>query len=145
VLLTACVCAAVLALGLAAWGLVALMGGSSLDSEWKKLNGTWAFSQQKINGERSHPKESAEMIVTNGRYTVHFGTSGYSGRIKIDPSKSPKEIELVPDDSSMPVGLGVYEIKDDVLIVQSSLDYEVRPKAIDSNEGHWLMLRRRKE
>ncbi len=74
-----------------------------VEAHLKGLSGQW-------QGITSGQKGTVTMTA-DGKYTMEEGSARESGRFRIDVSKAPCGIDLLPDDGSAP-RYGIYEIKD---------------------------------
>src|SRR5258707_15458426 len=83
--------------------------------EMKKLEGTWVRIAVDVDGQKSEDsKDPTKAIALNIK-----GDKYHDESFKIDPTKSPKHINVMTvDDKGKPFTLpGIYELKGDVLKV----------------------------
>jgi uncharacterized protein (TIGR03067 family) len=92
---------------------------TAVKEELKKLSGTWeAVSAVEDGKELPRPKGGVQAIVDGPRWTLNVeGKAVNSGTQTVDPSKTPKTIDLVlaegPEKGK--TVLGIYELKGDEL------------------------------
>jgi uncharacterized protein (TIGR03067 family) len=97
----------------------------------KRLQGTWRPVKAAVGDSLLPPETLAhiELAIDGSRYVATVGESVDKGSFKIDPSKSPKSMDLVAADgaTSGKTTLAVYELEGDTLTICYSLDEGVRP------------------
>jgi len=66
-------------------------------AELGKLKGTWQRVSAEVNGKKANPMELEKtfLIIEGDRYTLQTPDGVRKGTLKIDPSKSPKQIDIV--------------------------------------------------
>jgi uncharacterized protein (TIGR03067 family) len=122
---------------------------AAIKEEWKRLNGTWEPVRIVADGkEQPAPKEKATVTLKDGRYTVRQGGKVVGeGASKIDPSTSPKSLDITPGSGptkgkTVPA---IYEVKGDTHRVCIAGPGKPRPKAFEAKEGsgHTLVTYKR--
>lgn len=116
-----------------------LIGADAKDDdakkELKKLSGTYVMVSGESRAEKL-PEErikEAKMIIEGEKYTATFGGDSVMGTLKVDPTKTPKEIDAT--DSEGKLLLGIYKFdKDQFTVCFASPDKE-RPKAFSTKAG----------
>lgn len=143
-----------LALVLTLAGGAARAEAPEIDAERKALNGTWEATHRERGGEnKAIPSPgvvekrialtfSGESVTVTIDLPVGDGTQGVNevavrGTYRIDPSKTPAELELVfkPDGREIKIP-GIYRLGTDSLVVASPQPGKgERPKDFKSKEG----------
>jgi uncharacterized protein (TIGR03067 family) len=109
-------------------------------SDWKELTGDWQPTKMEIDGNALPPDDVKEFLVTmsEGKYVAKRGSDVIDeGKAVIDPSKSPKHLDLTATvgDAKDKLRLGIYELKDDTMkFVIAAADKE-RPTKFESAAG----------
>jgi uncharacterized protein (TIGR03067 family) len=123
-----------LALAAAALLLTGLAVAGDTKEDLKKLEGTW-------KGEFEGKKFEMKMEKDKFTVTFSFGDNDivFKGKIKIDPSKKPKEIDLTVEegkDFQGKTSQGIYEVDGDSLKwCANEPGMDTRPKAFPDKEG----------
>ena len=139
--------------------LLASVGGATAADEPKtdvdKFQGTWAFVTWEQNGMPLRPADlkMLQMVVDRDRYELKRNDEiNEAGTIKVDSTKSPKQIELkiTKGDDAGKTQLGVYELDGDTLKFCVSIPpgSKERPSAFETKEGSntlLLVLKRKKD
>src|SRR5262249_14318310 len=93
---------------------------ADIEKELKKFQGTWSFESSEAGGQKLPADELKELILVfeGNKFTVKKGDQVVQvGTEKIDPSKSPKTVDVTitegPEKGA--VMLGIYEIDGDTL------------------------------
>src|SRR5262245_52068808 len=123
-----------------------LLAGAALAqyaaSDLKKMAGTWKTVVQEAFGKPT-PKDEIEktagrLIVKGDSYEVYFGKKSIDkGTIKLDASKTPREIDVKTQNDE--IMKGIYKIEKDEMTVcfgQPGID---RPKEFKTKEGQILI------
>lgn len=132
-----------------------LIGADAQDDdakkELKKLSGTYVMVSGETKAEKL-PEErikEAEMIIEGEKYTATFGGDTVMGTFKVDPTKTPKEIEAT--DSEGKTILGIYKFDKDQFTVCFASPDKDRPNAFSIKAGTgdfihvWKKKRRRND
>jgi len=136
---------------LAAGLLVADAPGSDRSDELGKFQGTWKTASMEIDGRRM-PDEALEqrkVIIINDRYVVIDGNRTIQrGTFRIDPSRTPKQIDTVPADgpNAGRTDRGIYEFREDgTLRMCHAPPGAERPTefSAEAGSGRWMVLDRR--
>ena len=102
------------------------------------MQGDWACESLTRDG-MAFPDDDAQALfrtVKGDAYVVsRFRTKAGSGTFTLDASKSPKEIEIVPDGPKKVVIKGIYKLEKDVLTICHAAPGAKRPAAFASKEG----------
>src|SRR5436305_459325 len=80
--------------------------------ERKKLEGSWKVTGFEHNGNRLNVNEWT-LVLKGDKYTLTYGNQTEEGSFKIDPSKKPKTVELMPTsgESQGKTRRGIYELE----------------------------------
>ncbi len=103
--------------------------------ELKRLSGTYVM----VSGESRAEKLSEEriketkMIIEGEKYTATFGGDSVTGALKVDPTKTPKEIDAT--DSEGKTILGIYKFDKDQFTVCFAQPDKERPKEFSVKAG----------
>jgi uncharacterized protein (TIGR03067 family) len=127
------------AVGFAASGALA-DEKADLEKEAKKFQGTWTFESSESGGQKIPADELKGFILTfeGDKHTLKKGDQVFQvGTQKIDPSKSPKTIDVTMTEgpSKGVVMLGIYEIDVDTLKVCFDPQGKKRPTEFKSGPG----------
>jgi uncharacterized protein (TIGR03067 family) len=113
---------------------------AALEKETKKFQGTWTL-ESSVTGGQEIPRDQLKgflVIYEGDKHTLKFGDKVFQvGTQKIDPSKSPKTIDVTmtegPDKGK--VMLGIYEIDGDTLKACFDPEGKKRPTEFKSAPG----------
>ena len=113
---------------------------ADLDKEVAKFQGTWTFESCETGGKKIPIDELKGVILTfeGNKHTVKKGDDVIQvGTQKLDPSKSPKTIDVTMTEgpSNGMVMLGIYEFDGDVLKVCFDPQGKKRPTEFKSPPG----------
>jgi uncharacterized protein (TIGR03067 family) len=130
------------AAGFTAFGGPGALADDKVDikREIKKFQGTWTFESSETGGKKLPAGELKGLILTfeGDKHTVKKGDQVIQvGTQKLDPSKSPKTIDvtLTEGPNKGKVLLGIYEIDGDTLKVCFDLQGKKRPTEFKSAAG----------
>jgi uncharacterized protein (TIGR03067 family) len=105
----------------------------------KMLDGTWQPVSGELAGEK-FPEDNLKtltLVIKDGKYTVTAGKMTDKGTFTVDPSKKPKEMDIVGTEGPTKDKkyLTIYELTDDTLkVCYSPLDGKERPKEFKTTE-----------
>jgi uncharacterized protein (TIGR03067 family) len=113
---------------------------ADLEKEVRKFQGTWTFESSKSGGKELPAGELKGLILTfeGDKHTVKKGDEVIqAGTQKLDPSKSPKAIDVTITEGPTKgaVLLGIYEIDGDTLKVCFAPQRKPRPTEFKSASG----------
>ena len=113
---------------------------ADLEKEVRKFQGTWTFESSEAGGKELPAGELKGLILTfeGDKHTVKKGDDVLQvGTQKLDPSKSPKTIDVTMTEgpNKGAVMLGIYEIDGDTLKVCFDLEGKKRPTEFKSAPG----------
>jgi uncharacterized protein (TIGR03067 family) len=111
-----------------------------VEKELKKFQGTWTFESSESGGQMLPADQLKDLVLTfdGAKHTVKNGTEVIAaGTQTIDPSKSPKAIDVTMTEGPMKgvVLLGIYEIDGDTLRVCFDMGGKKRPTEFKSPPG----------
>jgi uncharacterized protein (TIGR03067 family) len=126
----------VLAAGL---GIVGSTAGDDRDAAKKELNGLqgeWALVSATRDG-KDMPAERVngyKNTVTGNKFTITSeGKTAEEGSMKLDPSKKPKDVELLLTEGKK--ALGIYELSGDTYKLCYAPPGKDRPKEFSAKKG----------
>ena len=113
---------------------------ADVEKELKKFHGVWTFASVEAGGKKAPAADFQGMTVTfaGDKYTVKKGDEVIQvGRQKLDPSRSPKTIDVTVTEglNKGAVMLGIYEIDGDTLKVCFDEGGKERPTEFRSTPG----------
>lgn len=128
-----------LALLFGVWSVVASAGGDDAKKELEKLKGTWKLTSEVDSGQQIPPDAMGEIFVFNGDNVVNKVGAKVTDefQIKLNPAKSPKEIDLIPlkePNKGVP-SPGIYKVEGNKLVICVNFaPGSKRPTGFDSNQ-----------
>jgi uncharacterized protein (TIGR03067 family) len=130
------------ALGLIVFGGTGTLADDKADveKEFKKFHGVWTFESVEAGGKKAPADDLKGLTVAfaGDKYTVKKGDEVIQvGTQKLDPSKSPKIIDVTVTEGLKKgaVMLGIYEIDGDTLKVCFDEEGKKRPTEFKSPVG----------
>jgi uncharacterized protein (TIGR03067 family) len=113
---------------------------ADVEKELKKFQGTWTFESVEAGGKKAPADEFKGVTITfaGDKFTVKKGDELIqAGTQKLDPSKSPKTIDVTMTEglNKGAVMLGIYEIDGDTLKVCFDEEGKKRPTEFRSTAG----------
>jgi uncharacterized protein (TIGR03067 family) len=103
--------------------------------ELKKLSGTYVMASGESRAEKLSEEsiKGAKLTIEGETYTAMFGEGAVMGTLKLDPTKTPKEIEAT--DSERKTILGIYKFDKDQFTVCFAPPGKERPKEFSIKAG----------
>jgi uncharacterized protein (TIGR03067 family) len=113
--------------------------------EFKKFHGVWTFASVEAGGKKAPADQFKGVTVTfaGDKYTVQKGNEVIQvGTQKLDPSKSPKAIDVKVTEGLQKgaVMLGIYEIDGNTLKVCFDEEGKKRPTEFKSPAGSQIFV-----
>jgi uncharacterized protein (TIGR03067 family) len=136
------------ALTVLAVGFFVAAGGGAQDEsakkELKKLEGTWVMVAGEEKGEALPEKtvKSAKLSITGDKHTVKVGEDTIIGTHKVDPTKSPKQIDTMDTEGPFKgkKTLGIYKVEKGQFTVCFAPPDKDRPKEFTTKSGTGTIL-----
>lgn len=123
---------------------------AEIEKETKKFQGNWTIESSEAGGQKIPAEQLKEFLVIyeGDKHTLKFGDKVFqTGTHKLDPSKSPKAIDMTMTDgpSKGTVMLGIYEIDGDTMKVCFDPQGKKRPTEFktDATSGYFLNVHKR--
>lgn len=118
--------------------------GSAPPDDSKLLEGTWLPVEAILNGQK-FPDEvlkTMKLIIKGGQYTVQVGLQTDQGTLKLDPTKTPKIMDIVGTEgpNKGKTILTIYELNGDSLKICYALEGGQRPPIFESKPDTNLFL-----
>jgi uncharacterized protein (TIGR03067 family) len=113
----------------------------------KQLQGKWTLISA-VRGGQEYPKEKLKgevhFEITGDKIKTLNTQRGVDSTFKLDPSKTPKTIDIAGKEEDFPI-LGIYEVKGDNLKICISGAGEKRPTEFKSEKSspHFLYVLKR--
>jgi len=116
--------------------------GAVAKSDSEAIQGTWNATKVRHGGQEMIPAENVQMVFAGDRVTSHFpGLAPLSGTFRLDPSKDPKEIDLI-----FPAGVtwrGMYGLEGDQL--QLCIDLQARERPVSLTDERFFSSEMKRE
>jgi len=114
-----------------------LLAEDESEKDLKKMAGNWAAVSMQLNGKKQ-PEATIKAIrltITGDKYNTVVGDEKDEGTLKIDATKTPKEMDITPSqgENKGKVILCIYELKGNELKV--SYAFNGTPRATDFKPG----------
>jgi uncharacterized protein (TIGR03067 family) len=131
-------------------GVFLLVGDDDRDT----IQGRWKPISIERGGKpiasRTGPNDKMALIIGGNRYDWTSGDEPMAGTYRLDPSKTPKELDMMPGGGANQGSTlkGIYQIEGDTLYVCLAAPGEGRPTEFESKEGSrhsFYIMRRVKE
>jgi uncharacterized protein (TIGR03067 family) len=118
---------------------------ADVEKELKKFQGTWTIESSEYSGQKLPADQLKDFVVIydGAKHTVKAGDKVIQvGTQKIDPSKSPKTIDVTMTEgpSKGAVMLGIYEFDGDTLKACFDMEGKKRPTEFKSPPGSQTFL-----
>jgi uncharacterized protein (TIGR03067 family) len=123
-----------------------LKGKGKAKGDREKIQGTWVVESIKMGG-KDLPEEQTrgfKMVFDGDKVSITLDGKVKEGTFKLDPSKKPKEIDVVIKDAPK-TGEGIYKLEGDKLTLCIDDAGNQRPTEFASEEGtrHGLVVLKR--
>jgi uncharacterized protein (TIGR03067 family) len=123
---------------------------NAIKEEPARLDGTWIIVSAEHDGQKTRPERTrcVKVVIIGEKLTVK-GDKGVNSIIKIDPSKAPRHINIMPEDGpdKGKVLQGIYQLQGDSWKLCIGQPGKPRPTefAAPAHSGHMLIdLKREK-
>jgi len=97
----------------------------------ESMDGTWLPSAAELGGEKfpDEVRKTIKLVIDDGKYKVTVGKNPDRGTVKLDPSKKPKEMDILGTEGPNKGKriLAIYEMTDDTLRICYDLSGKARP------------------
>ena len=116
---------------------------ASAGDDMQKLQGTWQITSVEANGDAVPAEDVTNIVVTikGSAYTAELPDRTDRGTLKLDSSKQPRHMDIIPGASDSDRVLpGIYEVQDNVLKVCYATQGGKRPTAFSSSGEYGLLL-----
>lgn len=112
----------------------------SVAAETKRFQGVWSMIENEVNGVKAVDSQARTwlLVVEDNQYNPGSGETSVEYTFRIDPTMTPKSIDLIPHDGPHrgKVLRGVYAFEGDTLIVCRGLDADDdRPAGLTARAG----------
>jgi len=127
---------------LAATGV--LLGGDN-EAVLKKIQGTWRFVSQEMDGKEAPKDKLEKMTITfeGDKWTVRAGDKVVQGGThKFDPTKKPGQVTAMvkEGENKGTTMLGIYEMKENTIKVCFDPKGKERPTSFSSKDGRFMAV-----
>ena len=116
----------------------------AIREELMRFGGTWHMVEFRMNGEKlpSEAYDPFQMTLHGNRWWTKTSQGTSSGTFKIDPTQSPKTIDIVFKGGPQPEKImrGIYELTSDTYKVCVNLGNQPRPTELVSSSGSQRVL-----
>jgi uncharacterized protein (TIGR03067 family) len=115
-------------------------GNQASDNELKKIQGTWQFVSQEMDGKPRPAEQVATLKITftGDKWSVREdGKVVQAGTHKFDPTKKPGQVDaaVTEGEGKGSTMLGIYEMKADKMKVCFDLQGKERPTSFTAKTG----------
>jgi uncharacterized protein (TIGR03067 family) len=134
---------------LAILSLVFLLGAdasqeAAVKKELEKFQGTWTVASMELDG-KPLPEENRKKIkltIKGENFTFDAGDGAEPGLYKIDPTKEPKELNIVITEGNDKgkIYLVIYKFEGDKMVQCMELDNKNRPREFTGKAGSGCAL-----
>jgi uncharacterized protein (TIGR03067 family) len=115
--------------------------GAVTKPDTEAMQGTWNATKVRHGGQEMIPPENVQMVFAGDRVTSHFpGMPALSGTFRLDPSKDPKEIDVI-----FPAGVtwpGIYRLEGDQWELCIDLQGRERPVSLTDSRFFFSQMKR---
>jgi uncharacterized protein (TIGR03067 family) len=105
----------------------------------KLLQGTWHRVVVEIDGKKPSAEVMAKdkLTITGDHYTLHMGEQARKGTFKLDPGKTPKQLDIVSAEgpNKGKVLVAIYKVEGDTFTYCVALPGNRRPAEFSGAEG----------
>ncbi|MGL4553156.1 MAG: TIGR03067 domain-containing protein [Gemmataceae bacterium] len=118
-------------------GLASAGGDDARARDREAMQGDWACESLTRDGVAVPEDDARSLFRTvkgDGYVVSRFRTKAGAGTFTLDPSKTPREIDIVPEGPKKAVIKGIYKIDKDTLTICHPLPGRARPAAFESKK-----------
>lgn len=112
-----------------------------------KLQGTWKRAEAAVDGKKLPPAElqTTMLVIQRDKYTLNIGGQMRTGTIKLDASKTPRQLDLSSDagPNKGKILPGIYELDGDVFKYAISSPGQARPTDFTAKPGQSVFINKR--
>jgi uncharacterized protein (TIGR03067 family) len=131
---------------------VPLCKGDGTKDDLENMKGDWTLVFTETNGKKLTAENFKEFTrkVTGNTYSVTIeteeGVQTIGGKIKLDPTKSPKaiDVEITEGQAKGQTFRGIYKFEDDTQVICLAGPDKERPTKFDAKEGTVIVWKRAK-
>jgi uncharacterized protein (TIGR03067 family) len=123
-------------------GMLVLASGSfggGAAGDLAKVQGTWKRSAAEVDGKKTPEDELARttLTITGDAYVLKTGEQTRKGTIKLDGTKTPKQIDLISAEGPNKGKslLGIYELQGDTFRYCLAMPGKARPTEFSAGAG----------
>ena len=141
----------VVAVALLVAGGTLLGGGNEAgEKDLKKIQGTWKFISQEMEGKARAPEDVAKLKITftDDKWSVREdGKVVQAGTHKLDPTKKPAQVDamVTEGEGKGEKMLGIYELKGDTMKVCFDPMGKERPTGFSAKAGQFAAVIQREK
>jgi uncharacterized protein (TIGR03067 family) len=122
---------------------------AAVEAELKRFEGTWSYASFIVEGKPLKEIEGNRLILSGDRFTITSSRDPVRGTYAVDPTKSPKTLDVTFGDGpdAGKTVKGIYELDGDTCKVCINLADQPRPTEFASRpgDGHALEVLRRQK
>lgn len=122
--------------------LVLLCGDAkeeAIAKDLEKLQGVWSVVSMEMDGKplSEERRKKTRLTIRGEKFTFETGVDSHEGLYKIDPTKDPKQLDIVitRGDEKGKVYLVIYKFEDGNMIQAMRLDNKSRPAEFTGKAG----------
>jgi|SRR5262245_3628640 len=128
----------------------ALLAGGQGEKELKKIQGTWKFVAQEMDGKAKSKEDLAKLQITftGDKWSVtDDGKVVQAGTHTLDPSKKPNQVDakVTEGEDKGSMMLGIYELKGNTLKVCFDPSGKERPTGLTAKAGQFSAVLEREK
>src|SRR4051812_44945915 len=111
----------------------------AIKKDLEKLQGVWSVVSMEMNGKplSEDRRKKTRLTIRGENFTFDTGADSHEGLYKIDPTKNPKQLDIVitRGDEKGKVYLVIYKFDDGKMIQAMRLDNKSRPSEFTGKAG----------
>jgi len=114
------------------------------DDPTKAMDGSWSATAAEIAGAKfpDEARKNVKLVVGDGKYSVTIGPESDKGTVTLDPTKSPKTVDITSTDGTNKghTILAIYETSGNTMRICYDLSGKARPTDFKTEKGSQLFL-----